>query len=90
MPRVELAPKVLFLGFSSPASEKSVISEEAEVAGEEFVFEFVLYCFLNAIKPEIRFRNSGEVTYFSENGVMHRLGWDTSTKAVGGTPANPS
>lgn len=54
-------------------------------------FIFDVLCYLrNASKPEICSLNSGVVTYLSENGVILRLGWDTSTKAVGGTLEKPS
>ena len=50
----------------------------------------VFVCLLKDSKPEIRLRNSSETTYFSDKRSVFRLGWDTSTSAVGGTPAKPS
>ena len=49
----------------------------------------VLYL-LKDSKPEIRFRKPSDATWSEERGFIIRLGWDTSTRAVGGTPAKPS
>ena len=59
---------------------------------DDSIFEFLVIgcCLLKASKPEIRLRSSSETTEFSDMGSDLRLGWDTSTSAVGGTPAKPS